>query len=94
MHFGVSLTIDERSGELQAAYFRIRKGEGADTGGFGGGHAFADYSKSGELLGIELIGPCNIRVLNQITQDEPADVRFQARRFLKENAPRGILAVS
>ena len=44
--------------------------------------AFADCDARGNLLGVELLGPCEIRVLDQIARKEPI-----IRRFVRENIP-------
>jgi uncharacterized protein YuzE len=92
MRFGVSTTHDQDTGELLSAYFSIRKARIAETREFAGGAAFADFSKNGELIGVELLGPCRISVLNKIADTEPFTTRSFTRRFLRDSVPRGLLA--
>jgi hypothetical protein len=55
-------SVDERTGRMRAAYLRIREGKVARTKEIEDGVAYADYDKSGQLLGIELLGPCRVEV--------------------------------
>ena len=75
LHFSVSITTDESSGEPIAVYFYIREGRVHQTREFADGAAMADYNKLGELLGIELLAPCNVSILDQLAVNEPATVR-------------------
>jgi hypothetical protein len=36
---------------------------------------FADYSEDGRLLGVELLAPCPVAVLEQLAEQEPEEVR-------------------
>ena len=51
-------------------------GSRAETREFDNGRVFADYDKSGRLLGIEMLGPTQIAVLDQITMKEPETQKF------------------
>ena len=84
--FDVSVTVDERTGAVISAYFEIRKGKSAQTREYCDGAAFADYDKSGHLLGIEMLAPCSLRVLNRIAGAEP-----EVRKFVKCAAPRAMV---
>lgn len=84
--FNVSVTVDERTGEVISVYFEIRKGKSAQTTEHCDGAAFADYDKRGMLLGIELLAPCRLRVLNRIKGVEP-----EVRKFVKSAAPRALV---
>jgi len=85
-HFDLSVTVDERTGEILSVYFEIRKGRSAETREYCDGAAFADYDRSGNLLGIEMLAPCKLRVLNRIEGAEP-----QVRKFLKGAVPRAMV---
>ncbi len=52
------------------------------------GIAYADYDDAGLLLGVELLGPCEVSVLENIADLQPEPVR----RFLKGSVPRGMVA--
>lgn len=83
--FSVSISVDERTGEVQAVYFRVREGKVFDTQEVVEGKAFADYDEGGLLLGLELLGPCEVSILDQLAIEEPA------RRFVRRTAPPALL---
>lgn len=85
-NFNVSVTVDNRTGEVMSVYFEVRKGRSARTTEHGDGAAFADYDKQGMLLGIEILAPCRLRVLNRIKGVEP-----EVRKFVKSAAPRALV---
>lgn len=86
MEFEVSISCDRKTGEIYAVYFGVRKGEAVTTREFAEGAALADYDKQGRLLGVELLGPCNVKVLGQIARNEPA-----VRQFIRSSAPAKML---
>lgn len=63
-------------------YFQIRTGKSVKTKELVDGRVMADYSRSGKLLGIEMIAPCSARVLDKIDIEEPA------KAFVRNAAPR------
>jgi uncharacterized protein YuzE len=85
--FRLETSFDEQTGQLVAAYLRVREGEVAETREVKEGVAYADYDSKGLLLGIELLGPCQVGVLDNISQSEPEPVR----RFFRSSAPRGLV---
>jgi hypothetical protein len=85
--FNMSLSVDEQTGNLRAVYLRVRKGEVADTREVSEGRAVADYDAQGWLLGIELLAPCRVSVLDNISKDEPEPIR----RFLRGAPPRDLV---
>lgn len=82
-HFGVSIEVDNATGDILAVYFRVRTGKSVRTEEVADGIVFADYNARGELLGVEMLGPCPVSVLEDITSEEP-----EARRFVSRSAPR------
>ena len=84
--FDVETTVDNQTGELLAVYFRVRKAKVHQTIEIVDGYAYADYNRRGELIGIELLGPCDVSVVDKIRK---ADVA--AKSFIRSSAPRGIL---
>jgi len=80
-------SVDERTGHMRAAYLRVREGEVAQTEEIEEGVAYADYDAGGLLLGIELLGPCRVQVLDQIAKNESGPVR----QFLTGGAPRELV---
>src|SRR5687767_14646266 len=77
--FRLEVSFDERTGDPVAAYLRIRKGKVSETKEISEGVAFADYGADGALLGIELLAPCQVSVLDRVSEHEPEPVR----RFLR-----------
>ncbi|MCC6494473.1 MAG: hypothetical protein IT424_15795 [Pirellulales bacterium] len=80
--FHTSLSINQNTGELMAVYFQVRKGKAADVKEFANGAAFGNYSRNGELLGVELLGPCKLSVLDRITPDRTE------RNFIRQSIPK------
>ena len=85
--FRLEVSFRETTGEPVAANLRIREGKVAETREVCEGVAFADYSADGELLGIELLAPCDVEVLDRLAEQEPEPVR----RFLREGARRPLV---
>lgn len=81
---GLAVESDKTSGEVLAAYFFIRPGKSAFVKEFGDGVAYADYNRKGILLGIELLGPCAITVLDQISRKEAKPIK----NFIRNAVPR------
>jgi gluconolactonase len=81
--FRLDVSFNERTGAPVAVYLRVREGKIAQTRQAQAGVAFADDDPQGLLLGIELLAPCQVEVLEQLSQSEPEPVR----RFLKGGAP-------
>ncbi|HUE17058.1 MAG TPA: DUF2283 domain-containing protein [Planctomycetaceae bacterium] len=81
--FGMSVEVDNRTGRILAVYFRVRKGKSAETKEFDRGKVFVDYNSRGELLGIEMLAPSTIAVLDRVTSNEP-----QSRQFVRHSVPR------
>jgi hypothetical protein len=83
----LSVSVDEKTGHVRAAYVRVRVGEVSETREVAEGRAFADYDASGLLLGIELLAPCEIEVLDDLAAKEPEPIR----RFLRGSPPRELV---
>jgi uncharacterized protein YuzE len=84
--FQIKIEVEKNTGRVLAAYLGIRKGKPAKTREFADGAAFADYNARGHLLGIELLGPCDIRVFDRIAPRDP-----QVRKFAKGAVPRELV---
>jgi len=80
-------SVDDRTGHIAAAYLRVRDGKVAQTKEVVEGIVYADYDGDGLLLGIELLGPCEAKVLDSIAVDEPE----QVKRFVTGGAPRELI---
>jgi len=85
--FKMSVETDRATGKLLAAYFKVRNGRVAKTVEYADGSAFADYGEDGKLLGIELLGPCEITVLDRIARKQP-----KVKEFLRRHIPRQLVA--
>ena len=90
--FGTSITTDELTGRVLAAYFHIRKGHAHETREFGNGAVLADYNNRGELIGLEIIAPCRVTIVDQLAANEPADIIKKTKKLLRENCPRPLIA--
>jgi uncharacterized protein YuzE len=84
--FHVNVETNDRTGEIMAVYFQVRKGKSAKVKEYADGNVFADYSRSGKLLGFEMLAPCRAVVLDKIAGEAPA------RRFVRQTIPRAMLA--
>jgi hypothetical protein len=84
-HFGVSVETEDQSGRVVAVYFQIRKGRSVRVKEYADGAAFADFDNQGRLLGIELLAPCEIGLLETIARNP------RAKRFVRESVPAGML---
>jgi uncharacterized protein YuzE len=80
----VSTQVNYETGDVSAVYFHIRPGKSALVKEFAGGSAFADYDRHGNLLGIEVLAPCEIAVLDKIARQESKPVK----NFLRNSIPR------
>jgi len=85
--FRTEVSYSETTGEPVAAYLRVREGKIAQTIEVVAGVAFADYSVEGLLMGIELLAPCGMEVLDRLAEQEPEPVRH----FLREGARRPLV---
>lgn len=83
----LDVSFDEKTGIIRAAYLRIRNGTVHKTREISAGNAFADYGKNGWLLGIELLGPCELAALDKLAEEEPEPVK----RFLLGSPPRELV---
>jgi len=84
LSFRVNVSIDPETGSPRAAYMQIRVGFAETTRELIPGKALADYSETGDLLGIEFLAPCaSIEVLDKLSPSEPQPVL----RFLQGSVP-------
>jgi hypothetical protein len=85
--FRVETSVDDATGRVVAVYLRVREGEVAETKEVEEGVVYADYDSQGHLLGVELLGPCEVTVLDGIAENEAEPVK----RFLQSGTPRGLV---
>ncbi len=86
-NFSVQITVNKKTGSVTAVYFQIRSGRSVKTKELADGMMLADYNAKGELIGLELLGPCTAKVLNTVVIDEPA------RLFIRKAAPRELVTM-
>jgi Protein of unknown function (DUF2283) len=84
--FQLEASVDD-TGRIVAAYLRVRDGQVAETKELQEGVAYADYDSQNMLLGVELLGPCEVAVLDALVGNEPESIR----RFLSGGVPRGLV---
>lgn len=84
--FEIHISTNVETGDILAVLFRIRKGKSAETREIVPGLAFADYNRKGELISVELLGPCQANVLDKI------DMEPDVVRFIKRSIPTALLA--
>jgi uncharacterized protein YuzE len=86
--FRVSIEIENDTGRVLAVYLQVREGRSATVKEYADGKVLADYDRHGTLLGIEILSPCDARVLDKIA------VQAQVKRFVRNNVPRDMLVAA
>ena len=86
-HFNLSVSTDQNTGKLLAVYLQVRDGNAHETTEIAEGRAYADYDSEGQLIGVELLAPCRVQVLDSIAQKESDEVR----EFLHSSPPRSMV---
>jgi uncharacterized protein YuzE len=84
LRFRLEVSYNETTGEPVAAYVRVREGKPALTKEIKDGAVFADYGADGSLLGIELLEPCGIEILERVSEKEPEEVRQFLRHGVRK----------
>ena len=84
--FRVVISTDKKTGEFLAAYFQVRRGRAAKVREYEDGNAIANFNEAGELLGIELLGPCRVQIVDKIAKKD-----LDVKRFVRANSPRRML---
>ena len=82
--FRLEVSYNETTGDPIAAYVRVREGKVQQTKEIKDGAVFADYGADGALLGIELLEPCRIEVLERVSEKEPEEVRQFLRHGVRK----------
>lgn len=90
--FQVAVDTDDATGEVLAVYFHIRKGRVHKTVEFADGNVFADYNRKGQLLGIEVLGPCAVSIVDELASKEPVELRKRTKRFMQQSGPPALVA--
>ena len=89
--FRVTVETEDATGDVLAAYFQFRKGKQDHVKEYAGGAAIADFDKNGYLLGVELLAPCKVTIVDEIAKTEPLGVRSSVKRFMRNTAPRELV---
>ena len=84
--------MDHATGKPISVYFQFRRGRVHEPREFADGAAFADYHKDGYLLGVELLSPCKVEIVDQLAANEPIELRTKPKRFMRDNGPRSMMA--
>jgi uncharacterized protein YuzE len=88
LSLGISVETVDQTGEILAIYFSVRRGKVKTTKEAADGKVFLDYDKDGRLLGIEMLSPCEISVIDRISKNS------RVRKFVKESIPRSMLVTT
>lgn len=94
LYFKLSTEVDKRTGELLAVYVQVRQGKSVAVSEVAEGAAFADYDRKGRLLGIELLAPCEVKVLDRLASNESPVVQNRVKKFFRDNMPRKMVLAS
>ncbi len=86
-NFEIAVETNTQTGDILSVNIRNRKGKVAKTREYADGAAFGDYDRHGNLLAIELLGPCEAKVLDKIAA-QPAAKRFVRKVVPPANACR------
>ena len=72
--------------DMRREFFNVmaREGKVAETKEISAGTAFADFSEDGSLLGIELLAPCPLEILEDVSEKESEQVRQFLRRGVRK----------
>ena len=89
--YKISIETDGETGETLSVYFQVRSGRSRQTREYADGSAFADFNSRGELIGIELLAPCRVSIVDKIAKDETTDFRRQTKNFIKQSGPRAMV---
>ena len=92
LSFEISVETDDATGDVLTVYFQIRKGKSAQTVEYADGAAFADYNRHGELIGVEVLAPCRVSIVDQLAANESAEIRKLTKAFIRRSGPRQMIA--
>jgi uncharacterized protein YuzE len=92
IQFAIEVNVDDATGMPISVYFQVRRGTVHETREFADGAAFADYSKNGFLLGIEILSPCKATIVDQLAANESAQLRTETKKFMRNAGPRQMIA--
>jgi uncharacterized protein YuzE len=86
----LGLTIEAgRDGNIEAAYLRVSSLPVSRTREIVPNVLLADYSKSGTLVGIEILGPVKSAAIVRLVKNEKR--RTTVREFVRKAAPKSLV---
>lgn len=91
-HFNISVETEDLTGDVLSVYFNFRKGHRDYSQEFAGGAAIADYDKHGYILGLELLAPCQVKLMDEVASTETLAVRSRIKNFVRKTGPRELVS--
>ena len=91
MKFAISIETEDATGAVMSVYFQVRKGKHHHAKEFARGAAIADYDNHGFLLGVELLAPCRVTIVDELAKSEPWQARSGIKRFMRNAGPRELV---
>lgn len=89
---GFEISVSARDdGTLEAAYIRFKNTKVYKTQELIEDTLVADYDRSGDLVGVEILAPVKIR---DVTRQVEANERPALKRFVESAMPEELLAAS
>ena len=89
IEFGVSVCVNQKTGDLEALYFQVRRGKVARTREIQA-NVLVDYDDAGHIMGIELLGPCHTTIIERYLEKKRAPL--SVRRFVQNKIPAEFIA--
>ena len=89
----ISFEITVSSGQgggVQAFYIHFSKNKVHYTDELKANTLMADYDRQGDIVGIEVIAPVKV---GDITRSVKEEIRIPLRKFLRQGAPKELVAV-
>jgi uncharacterized protein YuzE len=81
----VDVTLDNKTGRVMAAYIHVRPGRAARSRVMNDGLVVADYNAAGQLIGVEMLGPCRAEVFDSIR------IEKRVKNFIRRAAPAELI---
>src|SRR3972149_1906092 len=94
MQFRISVETEDATGDVLSVYFQIRKGKHDHAKEFACGAAIADYDRHGYLLGVELLAPCKVKIVDELAKAETQLMRSGIKKFMRNSGPRELIATA
>ena len=94
IQFRISIETEDETGEVLSVYFQVRKGRHDHAKEFAGGAAIGDYDKHGYLLGVELLAPCKVKIVDEVAKSETQLMRSGIKKFMRNSGPRELVGTT